>query len=380
MSGEILNYTLRLTVLGPLFIGRGEQLQKSEYIFDRKVNKLYVMDKLKMFEALNRKKLVNKFTDSIMDASAGKYAFDLFSFCRDNGIMTQEFSKWARYSFDMPKNSDLRRTQIMTFVKDAYECPYVPGSSVKGALRNAVLNSELISSDNYMDIAQRVSRAEFRKRNNYLSREASEIDIRAFHTLNRLKERPNNAVNSIFSGLRIGDSKPLGLNCLTLCQKVDILPDGTERKLPLQRECLAPGTVIELPVEIDTSVFPYTAEELCRCIEKMYGNENKVFLSKFPKAPVPNGSLIYVGGGSGFVSKTAVYSLYKNPSEALDRAAEILDKTDSMLRKNDGSKVKVGNHLRDPKRYHVSPHMRKQTVYNGKRYDFGLCRAEFEII
>lgn len=370
---SILNYTLRLTALEPLFIGSGEQLDKSEYIFNPTSNKFYVMDKTKMFNGLNRRGLIDRFTRAIMTTRN----FSLYNFCRENNIPNDEYIEWAKYSYIIPEGANFRNTPIHTIIKDSYGLPYVPGSSVKGALRNAVLNSVLLNSNNeYNDFANRAENEPFSKRNRYLSRVAEELDIRAFHTRNRPNTKPKDAVNSIFAGLRIGDSKPLDLNDIVLCPKLDRRPNGSYNEINIHRECLAPDTVVELPVEIDTSIFPYDAERLCKCIHDMYNMEVNRFLSKFSGFQKEDDIVLYLGGGSGFLSKTAVYSLYKDDKKALNFASKILDNVDSI--KKDGSKV--GNHLKDPQRYGVSPHMWKRTVCGDYEGDFGLCQVEFEQI
>ena len=363
-------------MLGPLFIGSGEKIEKAEYVYDRVSKRIYVMDSEKMFNGLQKRKLLNKFQDSVMNAERG---VNLYNFIRDNNIQLSEYGQWARYSYEIDPHSDMKATQIMACTKDAYNMPYVPGSSLKGAIRNCILNAMLLQTNRFEATASAVETEMFEKRNKYLSAHAKRLDTELFHTLDCDEKNKSNAVNSIFKGLRVSDSKPLPIEKIVLCQKIDLLPDGKRRPLNVQRECIAPGTVIEFDIEIDKEIFPFDGKDICNFIKMMYNNERSCFLSAFPNVQTEKGDLLYLGGGTGYVSKTAVYSLFKEKKRAVKTAGKILDNVDSMVKKG-GRRVKVGNHLEDLRKYNVSPHMRKCTLYKGKLHDFGLCKIDFQPI
>ena len=137
------------------------------------------------------------------------------------------------------------------------------------------------------------------------------------------------------------------------------------------RECIKPGTIIESALEIDSTVFKYDINTVIFAIKAFYDNQNNCFLSKYPfvASDRMSANLIYIGGGSGFVSKTAVYSLFKNRNKAVELTGKILDNLD---------KAKVGKHYLDYEKYNVSPHTRKCTVYDSIQYDFGLCKIDFQ--
>ena len=388
MSGGILNYTLKLTVLGPLFIGSGETLDKCDYVFyGRDKNSRGTVSVID-FEKMTADPKGRDISEALMerfrlDGSENVILSEFFEKYKPK-IEYKDYKPWIKYSYDT-QPGDRVKNQIATIIKDSYGLPYVPGSSVKGALRNAVLNSVLLNSNEYGKIADSVAKERFDPRHSkqYLSDAANEIDIKAFHTRKRPDTDPKDMVNSIFSGLRIGDSKPIPIKQLTLCKKIDVFPKGASKsscELPIYRECIKPETVIEFPVEIDTEIFKLKidsgeikldAQAICKCIRDMYDMEAKRFYYKFPDFEKEKGTVLYIGGGSGFLSKTAVYSLYKDPKKALDVASVILDNVDSKM-----FGVKIGKHLNDPRKYGVSPHTWKCTDYDGCEYDFGLCEVE----
>jgi len=388
----ILNYNVKLEVLGPLFIGSGERIEKSEYIYDKVGSRIYIMDKLKMFKGLREIGYLKKYEKEVMSNNTGMRLSD---FIEHFYIKPSVYSKWATYSYNIDKkhSRDVGRMQIMTFVKDAYNRPYVPGSSLKGAIRNAVLNALLIENENkeivnssINSIEETNKRIEGRKINKdkYLLGEAKDIERNLFIKKTHAKDE-----YSIFKGLIIGDSKPLDVEDMILCQKCDVFPKNQGKNkapnsLPIQRECIKPKTIIEFPVEIDTAIFNYDEKKLYDSINMMYNIERDNFLSKFSDTQIENKNtknLIYLGGGVGFVSKTAVYSLYHSePKRGLKVASKILDNVDSPKPNKRGENKKMGNHLDDPEIFKVSPHVRKCTMYKNKLYDFGLCRIDFQPI
>ena len=137
-----------------------------------------------------------------------------------------------------------RVTNMALFQKDPYGRPYIPGSSLKGALRTIVLGNKICSNlKNYEEDRRRICAAKYWHRASYLSKEMADLERRAFSSEKGKK-------NSM-CGLRISDSKPLSVKNLTLCQKVDVDVKGKENDLPIVRECLKPGTEVQFTMTID---------------------------------------------------------------------------------------------------------------------------------
>ncbi len=391
----IINYLAEITTLGPVHIGSGQEIKKSEYIFDRQLNRIYVMDPKKMFKGLSSLRMLDDFErfvfrqfDSVpvyRDANrSGNKQRDkvLFDFIKEKNIRPEIYKPWAAYSYKLEDSGDLfkRNNNIVAMVKDPYGLPYVPGSSFKGALVNILLGQKLMSNEDE-ELRNRVTSevsGEVRSKTKYLQGSSEKCLVNGFHVLRSDKKPIYDAVNSTLRGLIIGDSKPLSVDDIILCQKVDVHKDGSEKKMPLLRECIKPGTVIEIPIEIDTDVFHYDINEIIAAITASYNNLELKFLRSFPGTSEPRRSddnLLYLGGGTGFVQKTLVYSLYKNRDEAVKTSAKILN---AVFYRPNNKNAKASYHLRDFEEHRVSPRVRKCTLYNGKRYDFGLCKVSFK--
>ena len=167
------------------------------------------------------------------------------------------------------------------------------------------------------------------------------------------------------SGIIISDSKPLSNEDMILCQKWEYHIDGSSKTLNLLRECVKPGTVIKTSMKVDESINQITSE-------KNYGSSKKKFLSiftivyfqsKYPIADQMFDETVFLGGGSGFVSKTVIYSLL-GEREGVQAVQDIFDKT---------YVPKEHKHYKDC-RLGVSPHVLKCTKYCGKTYMMGQCK------
>ena len=115
-----------------------------------------------------------------------------------------------------------------------------------------------------------------------LKRETDHLEQEAFYTLGRDKETGRNAVNDILGGLRISDSAPLSLEDLTLCQKIDVLRNGNQRKLPILRECLKPGTELHFTLTIDPKLCPVTPKRMLHAAMELVSLYEKCVLQFFP--------------------------------------------------------------------------------------------------
>lgn len=370
MEDCVKTYRMELVTKSPIFIGEGRKLNKKEYI--RKGSKIYVPDLQKMVQDLSEKGLVSAYEEYMLRSDE-----DLERWLAKNRVSVEESKRWTMYTLDCGDVSLERKKplELELFVKDAYGCPYVSGSSLKGALRTVILayilkTEQTNYEENKREIA-RESKYSHEKRKNLLQKQTRQLEVKAFHRLGKKAERPadiQNAVNDIMSGLRISDSKPIAVENLAICQKIDMTKEGKENPINIVRECIRPDTKIEFDLTLDES-FPYSIEELREAI-KMFANSYfncfyKFFYKSNSDLNVPRVNYIWLGGGVGYVSKTVVYNLF-GWQEGLHTTAEIMQKT-----------VKESKHgHRDDVRRGVSPHMLKCTRYRGKLYEFGQCAVK----
>lgn len=279
-------YRVTLTAIGPIFVGSGEKLKKYEYIFDRQKQLAHIINQSQFTKHLLEKNLLDDFVSRVNPS------FDLYDYFRNKkGIdfkpfikysvpvtqfKTQEKDKRGRPITSTPMND------LITCVKDAYGRPYIPGSSLKGALRTSILNSF----------------------------------------------QEDNKDNELFKYLQVSDSEPVDSDALKIYQKVDYAK--VAKPLPLYRECFKPETKLVFRVSFDDKHL--TLEKIQQGIHTTYqhyyikwlkggkvGDQVvKGIYDSHPDALKKNsfpldlpsqhkGEIIYIGGGAGYVSKTLHY-------------------------------------------------------------------------
>lgn len=369
-------------------IGSGQKIDKMQYIYTPNDKKIYVMDNAKLFKGLQKYNLIDEYEKLLLGGvniggvNKGSKCRNLLNFLEENKIESDEYKSWAKYKYDTTGNdfADHACSDIDGFVKDAYGKPYIPGSSLKGAIRTAILNAHLLEhskdfSNEKREIEKIITDASGNLKKD-LAKQTELIENKITHTAKRDEKNISSMLNDCFCGLRISDSNPVDVSNLTLCKKKDVNPDGyesknkTEKSKPnVYRECLQPDTELEFSMTIDERYFKYTIEDIEESIYMMYNNYCEKFIACFDdNLPVGDG-YIFLGGGAGFVTKTFMYSLFEK-EKAIELTSKFMMKTTSTDHAHD----------KDISEYKVSPHMRKSTKFDSSTFDFGLCYIEFTVI
>lgn len=366
MNIFLKHYELNLTVEGPVFIGDGNEIKKNEYILDEKRRCVTIPKPEKMFSYMEQKGLQEKFEDCILKGSNLKVWLDEYK------IPQEERDSWTAYTLGSKEIVawDLRNKGIRTFIKDPYGYPYVPGSSVKGALRNILMCLAIEQEpEKYRNIKTGIVKEAERKKEKkkYLDKPAEELENICFRTLRRNQEDRWNAVNDKLSGVRIADSSSISLDQMILCQKIDAKKGKRANRngLPIMRECLKPGTGICLPITID-EMCGVKKTDILEGIKKFSQLYYEVFLKYFSDIERPEENTLWIGGGTGFITKTVVYSLL-GYEQGVKTTARILETLTPRKHKHEKD---VGQG--------VSPHICKMTKYQEEIMQMGNVKVELD--
>ena len=360
-----------MTVKGPVFIGNGEEISKKEYAVSWEESKVYVMDRMRLYNLLNSKRLVNEY----VDFSLKNRNKDLGEWLFREKVGIDDCLKCSKYSLDFGDAvvEDRSMLAINAFIKDAYGLPYVPGSSIKGMLRTVLLahdiNNNITKYRNVKSCTKQeidCSYNEKANKNFFLSKPAKEMETIAYNILDREGTKKTDAVNDIMSGVIISDSEPLSMDDLILCRPFQLHTDGSEKKLNVLREALRPGTIVKFKITIDTSLCKITLDEIKSAIAYFGQMYNEVFLRKYKGLDTPSRDSVWLGGGVGFVSKTEIYPLYGH-HEGVSTTVNIFRATGVPANHKHSEDIKKG----------VSPHICKVTYYKGHMYQMGLCSIKF---
>jgi CRISPR/Cas system CSM-associated protein Csm5 (group 7 of RAMP superfamily) len=302
---------------------------------------------------------------------------DLTGWLRNQQLMDSDLKSAIKYRLDCGDAviEKGRTIQMLECIKNPYGEPYIPGTSLKGMFRTIFLCQDMLDNpDKYRrekallenDVLGSSSFGRI-SRNTFLRKNIGNIEAIKYRTLSKKEERPSDAVNDIMQGFIVSDSEPLSVNDLVLCQKVEYHVDGTEKTLPILRECIKPNTEIRFTITVDTSVCEYTGKMVEEAVKKVIENYYSCFQSAFKGTDIPRANYLFLGGGSGFVSKTIVHAMYKeDKNKRIEVPQTIFEKTNV---------PRNHKHYKD-KEYGVSPHILKCTRYKGQTMQMGLCKLE----
>ena len=398
MTPYLKRYRMKITVIGPIHVGDGKKLKKIEYIYDKQNNRVVVLDTTKTYSYLEQEGKLGRFQEYILSPEKGHKdednSKDIFSFLLKENISKEIWESWKSYDYDITEREDTSLKEIHSFVKDANGRPYVPGSSIKGMIRTALLayllgNKIEGSDEEGMFLYRKIDKQQIQytlskakkesiavgKRD--LRKESVELEALVFHQLelrNGIRmENQRNAVCSILRGLLVRDSQPLSLKDLDLAQKVDLFSENSRRdssisrynneetnSISMFREVLRPGTEIYFDLILDSKVFPYSLDTILAALD--YFNEQCYYYHyKHFQRPILEKGIVWLGGGAGYCTKTVSYPLLQK--EGLDFVSEVLAKNFSNY------------HDRD-KELGVSPRTTPIFPQSNHTYDQGMGKIE----
>lgn len=285
---------------------------------------------------------------------------------------------------------------------------YVPGSSIKGVFRTAILYSFLqkrqdIKSKYWCYIKQQVDIIKtlleeerkprelqimpysvIKKKKDQAAKEidklTASLESELLHTL-RLKDDKErnisnkNAVCSAMRGLQVSDTYASRNMQTAILQKVDGGFDkfgkASPKKLPIFRECMLPKAELFFDVKIEKAVMSTiginTVDDLLKATHSFFAAVKDLLQQAFGKEyqevfqGVAAGNMFF-GGNTGFLSKTLLAMLAPDKDTAKNTIKVLLDKS-----------FKNHKHLLRDKV--IAPRTLKCTNYNGKLMLMGVAEV-----
>ena len=214
-------FDLTLNVWAPLFVGNGSSYTKKEYMYNTRNGKVSFLDEQKFFSFLVEHDLVDKYGQFMLSEQSNLWAF----LTKDCGISDAELKTLTRYQIEVGDALDAEHSlkEIHAFQRDAQGHAYIPGSSIKGALRTAWLLSAVLADRSTGHSLAQNRRAAFPE-----DKYVNQLHLRT------LKDGSiaSDAVNSIFRGIQVSDSLSISDNCMMLAGKTDSATDGGTHTLP----------------------------------------------------------------------------------------------------------------------------------------------------
>ncbi|MFR0734264.1 MAG: type III-A CRISPR-associated RAMP protein Csm5 [Oscillospiraceae bacterium] len=135
--GHLQVYDLILKTRTPLFVGSGKKYVKKEYLFDPKGRRASFLKEDAFFQLLTDRNLEERYEQFMRGEQDNLHAF----LTQDCQLRPEEVRSVIRYSVDASDAEVVKdkKREIHGFIRNAAGQVYLPGSSVKGAIRTALL-------------------------------------------------------------------------------------------------------------------------------------------------------------------------------------------------------------------------------------------------
>ena len=373
-------WKVRLRTFTPTFIGSGEIYKKSQYIYHKDNRTVCFLKEEKWISFLAEHDIMDDFASELVKGGA---RFDLFGYLKNQCILQRKYGSIRNVIRAMEEAGAIDRevdyrsvgkdkgpNDIAAHIKDAEGNPYIPGSSLKGAFRTAILSHEIRKNlSRYRATWAKLERAAGDKKEMGRIVDQLERDMGI--------SDGKDMVKSYFRGLTVSDAV-LKKGKLCVAAKADLsVGDDDIHQVSLYRECLD-GAALEFTVGIDDSeagmghfdiksfadlqkVLQEFVDFQYDILEKPFRRNGDVELQDIKNHQ--NADFL-LGGGTGFLTKTLIYSLAPDRGQAIYVTRKLMEK---MFRKH--------YHHEDRE---ISPHTLKLVSLNGNTYLMGLCYLEEE--
>lgn len=391
---DLVRKEYELTCIAPVHIGNGITLKAYEYVYDDHRQQVLFLDEKKWIAFLYEKGLMDDFAEYVSvtaRALAGKGNFRgqyLWDWLSCHGVAAEEIRALSKHRVTVAKDKIINGKNHLNDIALQVMLPdgrlYIPGSTIKGALRTAILWQAIKQHPaRFAGIWGQLRSLNF-ENSRYTKRkigdEILQLEQQILHVLD-VTHNARDAVNSALRGLRISDASTDARKTIIL-QKIDEsmqagYPQPQEKSLPIFRECIPAGTKLHVSITADFSMLQtigissfqelmsvlraYTQDTLL-AEKKVFGHANANIFCEAEMADV------MLGGGTGFLSKTLVRALAPDEGEAKSFISRFLDMAFSRSHKPLHNHVKLDKFL--------SPRTLKVAKAGQETWILGLCRFE----
>lgn len=374
-----------LHVVTPINIADGVTLRAKDYLYDTRQRRVYFLNLHAWHWFVYKHKLLDKYEKYISNFKDRK---SLLEWLKEQGCglenLQDVISSEAQADASLVDAEKKTLHDINRHIRHGDGTPFIPGSSIKGVFRTAVLYKLLqkrqdIKSKYWRQIQGKIS-------NNYLNPKrdfdglAKDLESELLHTL-RLKDDKErnisnkNAVCSAMRGLQVSDTYASRNTQTAILQKVDGGFDkfgkASPKKLPIFRECILPEAELFFDVKIEKAVMNTiginSVDDLLKATHSFFAAVTDLLQQAFGKEyqeafqGVAAGNM-FLGGNTGFLSKTLLAMLAPDKDTAKNTIKVLLDKS-----------FKNHKHLLRDKI--IAPRTLKCTNYNGKLMLMGVAEV-----
>ena len=377
---NIIKYKMKLEVLTPLHIGGADyksKLDKKEYVFDKDKGTLTLIDSEKFIGFLIKKNLFDEYISYIqrnlkLKKNEQDKNIKLIDFLKSRDIYKniEEFRKKAsiKIAAEIEEMNDIK-----LMLRNLQGKPYIPGTSIKGALVNFLLVNYIINNrdkfknekNKILEIAQKANNDnDIKKAKNNIKRIVNDIEKYIIYGDNKELEKSKRFGISVSDTYNYSNTRTYFYRDID--EKRDTSKKEKEQPIPIYREYIMVNSIFDFDITLDIDLIKKsklkikTISDLTEALE----NTSNYLINKILKDE--NSSQIenlILGANTGFLQKTIIYSLFEKKEERLEVVKKLLH-----LKKGD----KIKDHLKDK----FSPRVLNRIKINGKNQLAGLVRIE----
>lgn len=377
-------WKVSLVCQSPVFVGSGEKFKKSEYIYDKRAGEVHFLDESGWIRFLGRHGIMEDFSNALL---ANPFHLNLFGYLSHQDRLGREYGSIGNIMHAMKQEEAILRTEpylgnrdkgpgdIAGFVLDAKGNPYIPGSSLKGAFRTAILAHHILQNRGaYKKDWENIRRAAGNKKD--MGKAMDNLEKKA--AIPPEKNGKRDMVKSYFRGLTVSDARLVN-GGLCVVPKTDLgLDTSRTHEVSLFRETLKAGSTLGFTLGLDDDAsamghfgihnFKDFVDVLREFVNFQYEILKKPFepYAKDELQDIKNArnADLVLGGGAGYISKTLVYALAPSKEDAVYVVRKLME-----------NMFKRGHHGKDTE---ISPHALKMAEVDGVNYLMGLCYLEGE--
>ena len=332
MKTDYRTFQFSLLAMAPIHTGSGDKYTSREFIYED--GYFYFPDMGKFYNRMVEKGYDQKFERFLQERKPRASNNRLISFLEDNRISDRDFGGYRikETGLETEENDNDSKlgaiNEVVKFMRDPFGTPYIPGSSLKGAIRTILMNTNP-DWNNKKVVDTRGKRPKENK--NMISWGA----------------KKGKEFNDLFNAIRVSDSKPFSNESLILVQKWDCSAKLLKVKpLPLYREAIAPLTKVEFTITTTTAEAATLIEKLEDRALEFYKGYKNFFLKDFPEDKLQDNIdyPIYLGAGSGAWTKTIfkqangiIQDRHKKPVQTKMKGKGVLKLTKAPILKQDDS-------------------------------------------
>ena len=386
---NIIRYKMKLEVLTPLHISGADyksNITKKEYLLEKENDEnwiLRIIDTQKFIDYLVRNNLfddyiflINKNVNKNIDEHKRNISLEkILEELKIPIIDLKHYFQKKNYNINSKNFSETKndiKNDIKLMLRNIQGKPYIPGSSIKGALVNFLLVDYIIKNREEFFKEKRIILSECKKANNDKS-------------IKSLKNEIKKIVNQIEKSIIYGDNKELekskrfGIsvsdtynysNTRTnfyqdIDEKRDPSKEEKEQAMPVFREYIMANSIFDFDIILDIDLLKESKLKIRNIDNLIVSLENAIshLIDVLRDENSPQIENLILGANTGFLQKTIVYALFEDEKERLEVVKKLIHKN---------QKKAIGNHLNDK----FSPRVLNRIKINDKNQLAGLVKIK----